>query len=97
LATEWRVDRSYVWRLFAGEKPWSVERHLALPDDLEADFEKRRAQSFGLIVVEPVDEQTAREHLVSGLMGLLAPRGLPSRAGKPAKVELSVPRKQEIG
>src|SRR5882757_4422633 len=36
LDTLWNTSRGYAGRLFAGDKTWSVERMLSLPDDLEA-------------------------------------------------------------
>jgi hypothetical protein len=89
LAVEMQVDKAYLSRMLSGEKPWTVKHLCNLPDDIEALFEQRRAESFGLIVVAPVDAETARRHLVSGLLGVLAPKpALPQKAGNPAKASL---------
>lgn len=88
LAVEMQVDKAYLSRMLSGEKPWTVKHLCNLPDDVEALFEQRRAESFGLIVVSPVDLDTARKHLVSGLLGVLAPACLPSKADRLAKASL---------
>jgi hypothetical protein len=88
LAMAWNVDRAYAWRLVNGEKPFSVERLLALPDDLEARFEALRAESFGAIVVARVDESTALAQLASGVLNLVLTSSLPARATAMAKAEL---------
>jgi hypothetical protein len=82
--------RAYIGKVLNGEKPMSLAFITALPDDLEARFELLRAESLGLICVEPVDEETARRQLVSGLFGVLSPR-------RPmAKVGLEPTKKTEI-
>jgi ParB-like chromosome segregation protein Spo0J len=85
LAAALGVDKAYLSRMLTGEKPWRIEHLVGLPDDIERLFERRRAEQFGLIVVElPADELTARRQLVSGLLGVLAPR-LPAKADQMAK------------
>ena len=65
--------RAYIHKVLQGEKPLSYDFVIALPDDVEARFEQLRAESFGHIVVTPApDAKTAAEHLVSGVLGLLA-------------------------
>jgi hypothetical protein len=63
--------RAYIHKVLSGEKPLSFEFITALPDDVEARFEQLRAESFGLIVVAPVQGSEAIKHFVGGLVGLL--------------------------
>ena len=63
--------RAYIHKVLQGEKPLTLEFITALPDDVEARFEQLRAESFGLIVVPPVEGETAIRNLVSGLIGVL--------------------------
>jgi hypothetical protein len=80
-------DKAYLHRVLNGEDRCTLDFITALPDDIEARFENLRATQFGLIVVEPVDLETARRHLVSGLVGVLAPR-LPLKADRMAHAGL---------
>lgn len=80
-------DPAYLSKLFSGEKPITARHLVGLPDDVERIYERLRAERRGLIVVEPVDAETARRHLVSGLFGVLAPQ-LPQRATGMAKAYL---------
>lgn len=81
------VDPEYLSKMFSGDKPIQT-RHLgALPDQIEAIFARRYAEAFGLVVVTPVVGEAAVHSLVSGLVGLLAPR-LPTRAVRMARAEL---------
>lgn len=66
----------YLSKLFSGEKTITARHIVGLPQKVEALFEARRAERLGHVVVEHVDEQTARRHLLSGLLGLLAPKRL---------------------
>lgn len=88
LDAHWETSRGYAWRLVNGEKPWSVERLLSLPDDLEARFEHLRAESFGLIVVQPLFGEDARRALVAGLIGVLSSPALPVKTAGPIRAEL---------
>lgn len=88
LAAHWDINRSHVQRLVDGDKPFSVDRVLSLPDDVEARLEALRAEHFGLIVVEPLTGLAAQKALVAGLFGLMATT-LPAKAGQPLKVDLS--------
>lgn len=88
LATAMDIDAAYLSRLLNGEKPWSVKQLLLLPDDVEALFEKKRAESFGLIVVERVSDDVARQQLATGLFNMLAPK-LPVRADAMAKATIA--------
>jgi len=72
LAVAMGKDKSYIHRVLNGPDRVTLDFITALPNDMEAKYEQLRAEGFGLIVVEPVDAQTAAKHLVSGLMGLLA-------------------------
>lgn len=67
-------DKSYICRVLNGERPLTLPFLLALPDDVEALFEAKRAESFGAIVVEPVRGEDAVRNLVSGLIGVLQER-----------------------
>ena len=84
-----QIDKGHLWKLLHGEKPWRIEHLLALPDDIEACFEQRRAEAFGLIVVEPVDGDQALKNFVSGLLGVLGGPRLPRRAGRMAKAAIA--------
>lgn len=96
LATHWRVNRAYAWRLVSGERPWSVRRQLSLPDDLEGQLEAIRAKRFGRIVVTaPTTPQAAMESLLAGIAGLPAVLSLPHRATAPVKADLRPRAAQE--
>ena len=90
LAASMEKDRSYIHKVLQGDKPTSLEFIVALPDDVEARFEQLRAESFGLIVVAPASADSAAQHLVAGLLGLLRPASLPARAEQMAKADLSI-------
>lgn len=81
-------NAAYLSRMLSGEKPWTLRHIEALPDGIEAIYYRMRSESLGLVVAEPVDFETARRHLVSGLLGVLAPR-LPAKAD--AMVSASLP------
>jgi hypothetical protein len=88
LAVEMGIDdKSLLWRMLRNERPWRPEHLVALPDDVERMFAQRYAESFGLIVVVPVDGEQAARNFVSGLFGLLAHQ-LPARAHHMAKADL---------
>jgi hypothetical protein len=95
LAAHWDIHRSHVQRLHDGDKPWSVDRLLSLPDDLEARLEALRAEYFGLIVVEPLRGIAAQKAVVAGLIGLMAP-ALPARAGKPLRAALEAKKNTDV-
>lgn len=81
--------KSGISRVLNGERPLTQKFIDALPDDIEALSEKRRAQARGFLVIEQVDEQTAHEYLATGLFCLLTSRRqLPERAGAPLKADL---------
>lgn len=88
LAVEMRLpNAAYLSRMLSGEKPWTLRHIESLPDDVEAIYYRLRAESLGLLVAAPVDAETARRHLVSGLLGVLAPQ-LPARIGHGVKASL---------
>lgn len=68
------IDKGYLHRLLNGEKPLTLERLPAFPDDVEALFAEKYAEARGRIVVTPVTQEQAVRHLVSGLMGVLVPK-----------------------
>jgi hypothetical protein len=72
LAAHLGIDKAHVSRLLTGEKPWRLEHLVALPRDMETRFERKRAEYFGLIVVERVDTETAERYLACGLFNILA-------------------------
>jgi hypothetical protein len=96
LAAHWKVNRSFAWRLVSGEKPWSVDRMLALPDDLAARLEHLRAERHGLIVVAPLTGLEAQKAFVAGLIGVMSAPVLPAKASAMVKVDLPA-RKKAVG
>lgn len=92
IAAEMRLpNAAYLSRMLSGEKPWTLRHIEALPDGIEAIYYRLRAESLGLLVVEPVDYETARRHLVSGLVGVLTNAILPAKADR--MVSASLPAK----
>lgn len=84
-------NAAYLSNMLSGEKPIGAKHLRALPDDVEAIFARRYAESFGLIVVAPLRGDEAVHSLVRGLIGVLsqAPAiSLPNKAGAPLKVKL---------
>lgn len=69
--TAGHFDKSQICRVLNGERPLTLVFLLALPDDVEALFESKRAEAFGMIVVPPVHGDDAVRNLVSGLVGVL--------------------------
>lgn len=65
------VCPAFLSRMLSGEKPIAAKHLRALPDDIEAVFARRYAESFGLLVVVPADADQALTSFVSGLAGLL--------------------------
>lgn len=88
IASALDVSPSYLAQMLTDEKAIGAKHLEALPDDVEAVFARLYAEAHGLIVVEKLDEDTARRHLAVGLFSLLAKRDLPDRAGVTAKAEL---------
>lgn len=88
LSTEMAIDKAHLWRLLHNEKPWRTEHLLALPDDIEALFEARRAEQLGHVVVAPLEGDEAVKALVGGLVGVLRGTRLPARAARMAKCDL---------
>ena len=89
LAAEMRLpNAAYLSRMLSGEKPWTLRHIESLPDGIEAIYYRLRSESLGLLVVEPVDYETARRHLVSGLVGVLTSAILPAKADRMVRAEL---------
>lgn len=88
LAKHLGVHRSYVDRMLDADKAITLERTVALPDDLEARFYAIRAESMGAIVVAPLTGLAAQKALVAGLLGLMSAPQLPAKAGAPIKADL---------
>ena len=90
LAAHMGIDRAHVSRVLLGEKSLTLAFEVALPDDVEALYKQYRAESFGLIVVEQCDEETARRQFASGLFNLLTTKRseLPAKTSGPIKAEL---------
>lgn len=90
-------NAAYLSRMLSGEKPIGTSHLLALPDDVEAIFARRYAETFGLIVVAPVSADVAMRQLVSGLVGVLTARpALPQKAEKMARAT-AAERKRKAG
>lgn len=87
LAAAMGKDRAYIGKVLNGDKPFTLEFLVALPDDVEARYEHLRAEHFGLIVVQPLEGADAHRAFVAGFLGMVAPR-LPARASGMAKAEL---------
>ncbi len=87
LEAEMKLDKSLISRVLNGERPMTLKFLTTLPDDVEARFEQKRAESFGLIVVAPVSGDDAVRHLVSGIFGVFGTR-LPAKARTFAKADL---------
>lgn len=78
LADHLGMDRAYLSRMLAGEKPIS-DRHLRMmPPDVREVFARKYAEAHGLAVVQRVDRESAYRHLAIALFTLLAPE-LPER------------------
>lgn len=65
---------SLVTRVLNGERPLREDWICRLPDDVEALFLQKRAESFGVIVVQPLAGLDAQKAFVSGLFGLMGAR-----------------------
>lgn len=81
-------NAAYLSRMLSGEKPIGARHLRALPDDVEAIFAQKYAETFGLIVVAPSHGQDAVKQLVSGLFGVLGAASLPARADRMARATL---------
>ena len=60
-------------KLKSGDRPLSIAHLLALPDDVQREFERLRAKRSGLLVAEPLTGEAGREAFVAGLLSLLTP------------------------
>lgn len=86
-ATGRSIDGPYLSKMLAGEKPLSAEVLEGLPDDIEAILARLYAESFGQFVVSPASDDSAVQHFVAGLLGILRSQ-LPARATAMAKARL---------
>lgn len=82
------VSPPYFTAMLNDEKPWRLKQLKALPDAVERVFSRLYAESMGLTVIEPSDEQRVVGNLVSALGEALRTFGLPARAGAPLKAGL---------
>lgn len=99
LAALWQCHRSHVYRILAQEKRMGADDVCALPDELEAAFEARRAKRRGFIVVKPIEGLAAKEAIiagVAGLLGLMSAPALPERSSGQLKVELSATKRKVV-
>lgn len=96
LEAHMRKDKSYISRVLNGEKPLTLAFIVALPDDIEAAWERKRAEHFGLIVVERTSGDDAVRSLVSGLIGVLTDR-LPMKADRMVKADVPAPIVAKVG
>ena len=91
--------KGYISRVMNGEKPYTLEFEADLPDDVLKHYRQFQAESHGYVVVEEVDEDTARRHLAAGFLSLLSPKRniLPDKAERMVRVEPAAERRhQEI-
>src|SRR6185436_20315407 len=58
-----RKDRSFIHKVLNGDKPMPADFIDALPDDIEAEWHKRRAERFGHLVVAPLEGSAAVQAL----------------------------------
>lgn len=79
---------AYFSKMLGGEKPIGAKHLRSLPDDIEAIFARKYAESFGLIVVVPAVGSDAIRQLIAGLVGVLQTQ-LPARASAPLKAALA--------
>ena len=71
LAAHMHIDKGYISRVMNGEKPLTLVFEVGLPDDVEARYKQYRAESLGLIVVEQMDDDSARRAFAAGLFNML--------------------------
>jgi len=95
LAVEMGKDKAYIHRVLNREKPLTLEFMVALPDDVEALYEAKRAEQFGHVVVAPLAGADALKALVAGLVGVMA-GALPTRATQMARAALPIGKKSEV-
>jgi hypothetical protein len=95
LASHMERDKSYISRVLNGEKPLGLVFLLALPKDVQAKVAESYARHWNFLVVRPVSPELAVQHLVSGLLGMLAPN--PSLRPKMAAASLRTRVKEQVG
>lgn len=86
LSSHSEIDKSLISRVLTNDRPLTQKFLDAMPDEIVADYEKRRCRARGFIVVEPVDEETAQRYLAIALFSTLAK--LPAKATGQIKAEL---------
>jgi len=75
LDAEWGVSHGYAWRLLQGERPWSADRYLSLPNEIEARHtELLLEQKHGGIAVKRMTEAEvlAQLHRSAALLSVKA-------------------------
>jgi hypothetical protein len=87
----WNTSRGYAGRLCRGEKPWSLERILALPADLKAELDRLRAQRSGWIVGALVSREEGIRQLFCGLVSVITNPSALELARHTAKATLRDP------
>lgn len=65
------IDGPYLSKILSGEKMLTAAHLAALPNEIEAIYNRLRSERFGQIVVAPVEGADAVRNLVSGLVGVL--------------------------
>lgn len=92
LSAHMQLDKSLISRVLNNERPLTLTFLCALPDDVEACYEAKRAEYFGHVVVEPLEGPTAVKALVAGLVGVLGglPRAACARVRPPRKTSEEV-------
>jgi len=88
VASVLRVKPPYLSLMLSGEKPWTAKHLAALPDEIEQRFAQSYAESFGHLVVEPLDGESAIKQLLAGLCGVLSE----GRAAKKRMARMEPPR-----
>lgn len=89
LAESMGKDEAYVSRVLSGEKPLSASFIRELPNDVERIVARYHAESFGLVVAEPLTGPAAIEAIVGAVVGLLtAAPALPAKASAMVRAEL---------
>lgn len=71
IAAAIKVPPRYFSRQLAGEKPITAKHLRLLPRDVEIEFLRRWCAALGVLVIESVSEEEARQQLATGLFSLL--------------------------
>jgi hypothetical protein len=86
-ALDRKIDGPYLANMLSGVKSWSIDHLNALPDDVQRIYYRLRSESLQLIVVEPVDQETAARYMATALLSGVMPQ-LPARASAMAHADL---------